>query len=442
MKVIHPGEPGYQARRKAFLGTLTEELPAAVACCATEPDILAALELARARGLPFVLRGGGHSFAEHSTTTGLVVDLGAMKRIEIGPDTVRVGPGVQVGELARRLAGHGRMVPSGWCPTVGVIGAVLGGGYGVFSRLHGLGADHVLAARVILADGRTVNAPDDLLWALRGAGAGNFGVVTELTLRTRPVVPITTVQATCAYGAAAALVDAWQHWAPEAPDEVNLEIAVISGDEPGEEPYAVLFGVVAGPEERAAKLLGELPSLDEVRLTRLEGAAAACHHAYADDSGGAVTDLPLGERPGLRLNKSGFFPGHLPRQAIEDLLERLAADRVYGEIRDLEFVPWAGAIGRVAPDATAFAHRGPRFLLKQSVQVGFRATDARRKDAHAWLNRSWARLSPWASGVYPNYPDADLEGWAQAYYGGNLARLRQVKNAYDPTGVFRFAQSL
>ncbi|WP_246502427.1 FAD-binding oxidoreductase [Nonomuraea muscovyensis] len=441
--MIHPGEPGYQARRKAFLGTLAEALPAAVACCASEADVVSVLELARARGLPFALRGGGHSFAEHSSTTGLLVDLGAMKSIEVGAESVRVGPGVTIGELARRLAEHGRMVPCGWCPTVGVVGAVLGGGYGVLSRLYGLGADHLLAARLVLADGRIAEAGDDLLWALRGAGAGNFGVVTRITLRTRPIVPVTAVQAVCDFGRAADLVDAWQHWAPDAPDEVNLEIAVISGDEPEEPPYAVLFGVVAGPEERARKLVGELAPLDRLRLTRLEGAAAACHHAYADGGEGAVTELPHGERPGLRLNKSGFFDGHLPRTAVEDLLERLAADRVRGEIRDLEFVPWAGAIARVAPGASAFVHRAPRFLLKQAVQVGFRATDSRRRDAHAWLCRSWARLSPWASGaVYPNYPDADLEDWASAYYGSNLPRLREVKAAHDPEGLFRHAQSL
>ncbi|SEG88950.1 FAD/FMN-containing dehydrogenase [Nonomuraea solani] len=441
--MIHPGEPGYQARRKAFLGTLTDDLPAAIACPASEADVAGVLEYVRDRGMPFALRGGGHSFAEHSSTTGLLVDLGAMRDIEVGAESVQVGPGVRVGELARRLAETGQMVPCGWCPAVGVTGAVLGGGYGVFSRLYGLGADHLLAARVVLADGRCVEAEDDLLWALRGAGGGNFGVVTRVTLRTRPVVPVTAVQAVCDFGRAADLVEAWQQWAPEAPDEVNLEIAVIAGDFPEEPPYAVLFGVVAGPEEQAGKLVGDLAPLNDLRLTRLEGADAACHHAYADGGAGAVTELPSGERPGLRLNRSGFFDGHLPRAAIEDLLERLAADRVYGEIRDLEFVPWAGAIGRVAPDASAFVHRSPRFLLKQAVQVGFRATDGRRLDAHAWLRRSWERVSPWASGaVYPNYPDADLENWAQAYYGANLPRLRAVKAAYDPAGLFRFAQSL
>ncbi|MET8002256.1 FAD-binding oxidoreductase [Nonomuraea glycinis] len=296
---------------------------------------------------------------------------------------------------------------------------------------------------MILADGSRVEAGDDLLWALRGAGGGNFSVVTRMTLRTRPIVQVTAVRAGCDFERAADLIDAWQRWAPEAPDEVNLEIAVISSDEPAEPPEVVLFGVVAGTEEQAAKFCGALAPLSRLRLTRLEGTAAACHHAYADGGQGPVTELPYGERPGLRLNKSGFFDGLLPRTVIEDLLDRLVADRVRGEIRDLEFVPWAGAIGHPAPDATAFVHRAPRFLLKQAVQVGFRATDERRREAHAWLRASWERVWPWSSGgVYPNYPDADLEDWARAYYGGNLPRLRELKAAYDPTGLFDFAQSL
>ncbi|MFI6291459.1 FAD-binding oxidoreductase [Nonomuraea sp. NPDC050790] len=440
MRLIRPGEPGYQARRKPFLGTLTEDLPALIACCAGEADVVAALDLARSRGLPFALRGGGHSFAEHSSTTGLLVDLSAMKTVEVGAEEVRVGAGVRVGELAEILAAHGRLVPCGWCQDVGVVGAVLGGGYGVFSRLYGLGADHLLAARVVLADGRAVEAPPDLLWALRGAGGGNFAAVTEVTLRTRPAVPVTAVQATCPYARAADLVETWQDHLPEAPGEVNLEIAVICGDEPEEEPYAVLFGVVAGPEHRAREVLAALPELEKVTLTPLDGPAAARHHAYAAGGPGAVTALPPGERPGLRLNKSGFLPGRLPRAAIDDLLERLAAGRVYGEIRDLELVPWGGAIARAT--GGAFAHRTPRFLLKQSVQVGFRATDARRRQAHAWLRDSWARLAPWTRGVYPNYPDADLTDWPAAYHGASLERLREVKAAYDPGGLFRFAQSL
>jgi hypothetical protein len=109
----------------------------------------------------------------------------------------------------------------------------------------------------------------------------------------------------------------------------------------------------------------------------------------------------------------------------------------------LDFTPWGGAYNRVPEDATAFAHRGERFLLKQDVIVDRDAATAERERARAWLARSWALAHPWGSGrVYPNFPDPELDDWRSAYHAGNLDRLTRVKAAYDPDRVFRFDQSL
>jgi FAD/FMN-containing dehydrogenase len=77
------------------------------------------------------------------------------------------------------------------------------------------------------------------------------------------------------------------------------------------------------------------------------------------------------------------------------------------------------------------------------VQTGCRATDETRAAATAWVNRSWEITHAVGSdGSYPNYPDLALPDWAHAYYGTNLARLREIKKAYDPDGVFGFTQGL
>jgi FAD/FMN-containing dehydrogenase len=184
--VHRPGDPGYQHARKLFIGRRGETLPAAVASCADEADVVAALAYARAKGMPFAIRGGGHSFAEHSTSDGLVVDLAGLSTVEPDGGHVTVGAGVRVGALTDALAEHDLVVPVGWCRSVGVLGAVLGGGYGVLGRYYGLGADRLLSARVLLADGQVVTASTaehpDLFWALRVAGGGNFGVVLSATL--------------------------------------------------------------------------------------------------------------------------------------------------------------------------------------------------------------------------------------------------------------------
>ena len=111
--------------------------------------------------------------------------------------------------------------------------------------------------------------------------------------------------------------------------------------------------------------------------------------------------------------------------------------------RELDFTPWGGAYNRVPADATAFAHRDERFLLKQAVVVDPDAPATEREAARRWLARSWDQVHPWGSGgVYPNFPDPDLEDWAHAYYGSNLERLRRVKRRYDPGSFFRFPQSI
>jgi FAD/FMN-containing dehydrogenase len=443
-----PGDLGYQYARKMFIGRHAEVLPKAVLECETEADVVAALELAR--GGPFAIRGGGHSFAEHSTSDGVVVDLGRLNTVEVRSETVVVGPGVRVGTLTDTLAPVKLVVPVGWCRSVGVVGAVLGGGYGVLGRYYGLGADHLVSARVLLADGRVVRAAadenPDLFWALRGAGGGNFGVVLSAELRTRPAVAVTAIQASWPYERAVDVVAAWQHIVPSAPREVNLELSLWASDFPDEEASVALFGVVVGSLADAHTLLAAFTARagapSSSSCTGLSAVNAARHCDYPGDAAEHVlARLPAGERPALRLARSEFFTGPIPRPVLAEAVEHLAKDRVYGVYRDLELIPWGGALS--VPAGGAFAHRNARFLLKHTVQTGCRASQETREAAAEWVNDSWSVTHKvGAGGSYPNYPDMALTDWPRSYYGANLPRLRTVKKTYDPDSVFGFAQGL
>ena len=76
--------------------------------------------------------------------------------------------------------GYGGVV--GFCPGVAEGGFLLGGGIGVQTRLHGLGLDNVLEVNMVDYTGKVYEVSsskhEDLFFALRGAGNGNFGVVT------------------------------------------------------------------------------------------------------------------------------------------------------------------------------------------------------------------------------------------------------------------------
>jgi len=391
---------------------------------------------------------------EHSSTEGLLIDLGRMNAIRLWGSAANVGPGVRIAAMASLLAGRGMTVPCGWCPTVGVAGAVLGGGYGALGRLHGLGCDHLLAAEVVLADGRIVVASParepDLFWALRGAGGGNFGVVTSLLLRTRPAVRTTTFRCRWAYRHAAEAIAAWQRWAPDAPGEVNAELALLASGDPAEPPLVALFGLVAGDRGTTLGLLAEFAALVGAAAESVDAVERPSHDAAGQLSYLGVpaseclpTGRAPGEPPGLRVSRSGFFDQPLPAAAIDRLVEHFAGDRPPGQFRDLELIPWRGAYSAVATQDTAFFHRGARFMLKHAVQLEGRASGWQRRAASTWLTGSTATVRGCGNGhVYPNYPDPDLADWPTAYYGTNLPRLRRVKAAYDPADTFRFEQSI
>ena len=184
-----------------------------------------------------VPRSGGHSYGGYSSTSGVIVDVSRLNGVSL--DSVRravVGAGARLIDVYDGLWQHGRTVPAGSCPTVGIAGLALGGGVGLASRKYGLTCDNLLEATVVLANGTAVVANarqhPDLYWALRGGGGGNFGIVTRLVFRTHPVGQVATYALEWPWSDAAKVVQAWQKLAPHAPDGLfsvlNLN-AVVGG---------------------------------------------------------------------------------------------------------------------------------------------------------------------------------------------------------------------
>jgi FAD/FMN-containing dehydrogenase len=141
--------------------------------------------------------------------------------------------------------------------------------------------------------------------------------------------------------------------------------------------------------------------------------------------------------------KSGFFVHRIPPEAIARLVENFVEKRVAGESRSVDFSPWGGAYARIAADSTAFVHRDAVYWIKHAAAVGVTSPTAMREAARFWAFRSWESCRTWGTGgVFPNFPDPDLEDWGHAYYGSNYERLVEIKSRYDPHNLFRFAQSM
>ena len=437
-----PGSSAYEDARVPFIAGLDEPRPRAVVRCHGPEDVAEVITFARTQGIGIAIRSGGHSFAGYSSTTGIVMDLAPQHGVVVIDGAARIGPGTRLGELYDALLHHGLAIPAGTCASVGVGGLTLGGGHGVLGRMYGLTLDHLTGAQVVLASGRIVDCDErhhaDLFWALRGAGSGNFGVVTSFTFRPRPAPRLTNFRLVWPYSRAPAAVAAWQDWAARGPDELAADLALTAPADQAD-PVAEIFGAVARDQRDADELLGDLAA-------RVGSAAASDFRAelsFRDTVRFQAGHAQAGPARVHRFAKSEFFDQPLPDQAIAALVNGLTRQRALGQRRSVQFAPWGGAYNRRAADATAFAHRSQLFLLEHESFVDARAQEQEMHAAKAWVMASWAAVRPWGSGrVYPNFADPDLYDWGQAYYGANYARLVKIKAKYDPHGVFRFPQSL
>jgi FAD/FMN-containing dehydrogenase len=452
--VILPGSPDYETARRPAMRRFANIRPQAVVRCRTAADISAASAFARRVGLPTAIRSGGHSVAGHSSTEGLIIDVSPMSSVSVNGQLATVGAGARLGNIYDALQQHGLTIPAGCGPSVGIAGLTLGGGLGILGRKYGLTCDHLLQAEVVLADGRVIeaseHAEEDLFWALRGAGGGNFGVVTSFVFRTVPAPAVTVFHLAWPLAHAPAVIQAWQTWAPTAPDELDATLRLTAASDGARPALADVFGTVLASEAQAAELLDEL-----VARVGAEPALRFRRHMphreakrYLDglepDEGRARKASP-GQvlQQGALFTKSEFFRQLLPADAITALVDNLAKGLAEGHRREVNFLPWGGAYNRISADATAFAHRAELFLVQHLADIKPGASEAEGDAARDWLARSWAIVHPSGTGgVYPNFPDPELQDWPHAYYGQNYGRLLRVKAHYDPGNFFSFRQSL
>lgn len=451
--VILPGDEQMLLASKQFAAGSPLAPPLALVRCRDTGDVQRTLEFLLRHELPFSVRSGGHCFADLSTRAPVVVDLSELHRVEPRDGLAVIGPGALSSDVSKRLASVGRVIPTGGCPRVALGGLALVGGFGFLGRRHGLTTDQVERMQVVCADGgvREASASEaqDLFWALRGAGTAGFGIVTELTLRTAPLEALTVVNGRWDLTEAAALMELWQRHAPEAHEDLNLELGLVAPDHPEEPCYVELFGVILGGEASVADHLTALgrhlgPLASGLRTWRLPPAEAADYLVGLLDHETARAWLPSlpYRQTGYQFTRSNFFDEPLGPEAIRACVAQFQEDRRYAQHRELELIPWGGAYAR-ANEGTSFIHRQARMMIRHTGVVGSRSTEELREHARGWVDGSQATVRRHANGhVYQGYADLRLDAPHRAYYGDSLPRLQRLKREYDPRNVFRHAQSL
>ncbi|HEY8978182.1 MAG TPA: FAD-binding oxidoreductase [Streptomyces sp.] len=439
-RLYRPGEQGYPARATADNQRYASVAPAGIVACAAESDVRQAVRWAAKHGVPFAPRSGGHNYAGYSTTSGLVISLRAMNQVAPRGRRLHLGGGATNSDVyAARDAGL--YFPGGRCPGVGVAGLTLGGGLGFNDRKWGLTCDRLAETRLVLADGTLVRAAGnenaDLFWACRGGAGGNFGVNTAFTF---DAVPVGRLRATV-FDLVFPLTSA-----VDVVEEVqDILAADTSGDfdvrvglkHAGNGTTSVwVLGQFLGPEDRLRRLFTSLLTLRPTRT-------------FIEERGFWTAQEYLMENPGAKdcyASKSLVPDRWLSPSTVADIAEWTRAWRP-GPAKATGYVTlfaMGGTSDVPRPHETAYPHRDATYVIDIGTHwrpgTAPAAVDdllAQSRTVHRMLRH---RLDTHAA--YVNFPDPDLRDWQHAYYGANYERLVEVKRRYDPTGLFRYAQSI
>ncbi|WP_083948439.1 FAD-binding oxidoreductase [Thermobifida cellulosilytica] len=457
--VVLPGDPTYEQAIQLQVAEYDRIRPAAVLYCESEHDVRTGILFAQDHGLHAVARSGGHSNAGYSTTEGLVIDVSRRKKVLAGPTTTKIETGLQAVDVLDALAHRGIALPNGTCPTVSVAGFVTGGGTGPFSRKYGVASDRIRAARVVLADGRTVVCDErqrsDLLWALRGGGGGNFGIITQYTLDQVPITRMCQYRLVWHWNDTVRLITGLQEWIADLPEEIAADLLVIAPATPGTAPLVQLVGTSLGsletldaeldrligltgrqPTERTAV---DLPYRDAMMRvwSCSDKTVEQCHRTGTTPEG----TLP---RDAFRLTRSRLVDDPIPETGVEDILAAFENGHAAGQVRVMSLRVMGGQVNALAPRDTAFFHRTAAFNL--SFSFGLTSTDASEEEKQTVLGHlhdGFDVFDAYSNGhTLQNFTDPYLENWRDAYYGDNRRRLSQVKKKYDPHGFFTFEQSV
>jgi FAD/FMN-containing dehydrogenase len=455
-KLVRPGQRDYNSAKQLFDPTYDRLQPAGIAYCGRPSDVAACLSFCKSFTLPLRVRSGGHSYEGWSSlNSGLIIDVTTMNGLRVDKGTVTVGSGIRLIDFYAGLAAHGRAVPAGSCPTVGLAGLTLGGGIGVLARIYGLTCDNIESLDIVTADGSTLTCTSkknsDLFWASQGGGGGNFGVATSFTFKTHDLTSLYLFGMSWDWQYAARVVGAWQSWAPHAPDALwaNMHLSAATGGP----PYISAGGTYAGPLAALDKLIDQFIDMVGVAPSSPPGVYPNTFlEAMLAEAG--CSDLSSCHLPPVGTvqrvpwyAKSDFFSKPLDSAGIGALLRGIEA---LGKVRgaaggsgSISFDALGGAVNRISPQATAFVHRDALWVSQYYTGWDWPGTAAGRTNQFNWMTSFYDSLHPHANGqAYQNYIDAHLKNWQNEYYGINYPRLQEIKTTYDKDRLFNFPQAI
>jgi FAD/FMN-containing dehydrogenase len=420
-----PDDTAYEQARQLWNGKVKTR-PAAIVRCLTVQDVIHAVRWTRSHGLALSVRGAGHDFAGRSLVEkGVAIDCSQMRAVTIDPvtRTAQIQGGATAGDLMEAAQKYGLATTTGSVSTVGMAGFTLGGGYSPLIGAYGLGADNLLSAQVVTADGQLVSANaeehTELLWGLRGGG--NFGVVVSLEYRLHPLTTVLSGLLLYPLDQARAVLRRYNEFIATVPDELSIQSGF----------FQTLDGTVlflsptyCGALEAEEQVLAPLRTFDKPMVDQVQPVTcnALIHGLDALAPRGRHYYIQTRSLKGLQT------------ETIEALIEQgLPLPSPFSMILIHDF---HGAASRVGASETAFALRQDHLMVELIAGWEPQFPDEEQKHIQ-WAQNISQALAPYAfKGGYINLLDEEEQERVPLAFGSNYQRLLDLKRTYDPDDVF------
>ncbi|CAF3424642.1 unnamed protein product [Rotaria sp. Silwood1] len=448
-QVLRVTDSGYH-RAATLWNTAIQIWPSLIIRPATYDDVALALSTLYSLDIPIRIMGGRHSYGGYCSHAGVVLDSALLKNKTINwqNETITMQAGAIWDEVYTALSGSEYAIIGGLCPTVGVVGYTVGGGYNsLFSRSYGLASDNVLSFKVVTYNGTIVTASStsnpDLFWALRGGGGGNFGYVLEMTHKIHRIN-----QTSLPTGQLSFLNITWtnpkdfpavlRNWLVFLDEVANLDTR-ISFDvlifTESSSSFLMMYGSFNGPQADLTSSfqpwLSKDPKPDFYTVrnyTQLEMIIA---------TGAANYPFPAKERQ--------HIVSAMAINITEAMINVLVEPQPNATFRILQFVDIIYLHNVNKDKNTAWAFPDISFDIAPGF-VWYTSEDDSTaiSIAENWLQRLMNAAAPTTSivGAYLNYIDPYLNNWQKLYYRDHWERLRDIKSRWDPTWYFRFPQGI
>jgi len=439
INIIYPWNENYDIERTGY-NRYHQVYPLAIIMALKKSEIQWALKKARELKVNFTIKAGGHCHAGSSLCDGFIINVSKRKYVRAYDNYLEIGAGACLGHIEKVLSEIGGVCPYGTCMNVGACGLALGLGVGLYIRKYGATLDNILSVSIILADGTHVvankNEYSDLFWAMRGAGASNFGIVTDLRFRYYKLKQVLLYKMKFAASKFKKLLSLWQVFAPYATNDLASKMCINPLNDKTCTYPITIKGQFIGSQEQLTKLIKPFlelshdykiwpSSIMEAALWHNESCQNPPWFFYYQT---LFAVKPLNETAIDRLYK---FIQEAPDET--SIIINALGGR-FGEIKSHETAfPWR--------DATLWLHLASETREQKRYPVMKKVIKSLYKDL---LDVDLRNERTGVGRLYTNFKDTKLKPheYMRAYYGNNAEKLIAIKKKYDPTNVFSSLQGI